>query len=379
MHAIPEQAVALRHALHQVPELSGEEYETGRLIRAALADLPLQWLPAKLGTDVVAILHGAHPGPNVTLRADIDALPIEEATGLAYASAHPGRMHACGHDGHAAILAGAARALAARRDELHGSVRFVWQPGEEMTALGRSLVDADALEDPAPVLVAALHGWPGLPVGHIMTGPGPMMAACTDFFIEITGRGGHGSAPEKARDVVYAGSLLVTALQSVVSRNVAPLDAAVLSVGSFHSGGHPNVLPERADLSGTLRYFRPELGEELRSAVRRVADGIAGATGTRIEAEFRNLYEPTINDARCAERAKKAAEAGATGYLALERPALAAEDFSFYLRRYPGVYAWIGLGEGSVPLHTSDFDFNDEALAPGIGYLVALALDVLTR
>ncbi len=369
---------ALRHRLHQSPELSGTEVETGAAIRAELAACPLRWEAPRLGTDLTALLAGRGPGPNVTLRADLDALPLCEAIpGPTYRSTHENRMHGCGHDGHCAMLVGAALVLSELREQFPGSVRLVWQPGEEVTALGHDLVDSGALEQPAPALVAALHGWPGWPVGAIVTRPGAIMAACNDFTVRISGRGGHGSTPEKGTDVIYAGALLINALQSVVSRRVAAQEPAVLSVCSFHGGTNANILPGTAELAGTLRFLDAAVGARIRTAVQEIAAGIAAATGTAMTVEFEQRYAPTINPPAGFALARQAAERAGVPFLEAPESALAAEDFSFYLQRYPGVYAWLGMGENSPALHAVDYDFNDRALAAGVRYLVELALLVL--
>ncbi len=364
--------IEFRHTLHRIPEMAGAEFETSRAIRERLAGLDLEVLPPFLGTDVVAILHGRGPGRNVTLRADIDALRLNEETGVPHASCHEGRMHACGHDGHAAMVMGAAELLASRRDSFNGSVRFVWQPGEENRAMGRDLVEAGALENPRADLVTALHGMPGLPVGVLALRDGAMMASCAHFKVTIRGRGGHSSRPHQAVDPVVAAAAVVVELQSVVSRRIDPQQAAVLSVCRIAGGELANVIPDEVVLEGTARALDMNVAAALESGLREVVDAVSRAHRTNCEIDYRLAYPVTFNAPEPTALARRVIRetVGEGRFIELAESSMGAEDFSWYLRRYPGVYVKLGTGEDCPALHNSKFDFPDAALAAGIEYLV---------
>lgn len=364
--------IEFRHALHRIPEMAGAEFETARAIRERLAGLDLEVLPPFLGTDVVAILHGRGPGRNVTLRADIDALRVHEETGAAYASRHDGRMHACGHDGHAAMVMGAAELLASWRDSFDGSVRFVWQPGEENRAMGRDLIEAGALENPRADLVTALHGMPGLPVGVLALRNGAMMASCAHFKVTIRGRGGHSSRPHQAIDPVVAAAAIVVELQSVVSRRIDPQQAAVLSVCRIAGGELANVIPDEVVLEGTARALDMKVAAALETGVREVVEAVSRAHRTRCEIDYRLAYPVTLNAPEPTALARRVIRETVDDerFVELAASSMEAEDFAYYLQRYPGVYVKLGTGENCPVLHNSKFDFPDAALAAGIEYLV---------
>ena len=364
--------IEFRHALHRIPEMAGAEFETARAIRERLAGLDLEVLPPFLGTDVVAILHGRGPGRNVTLRADIDALRVHEETGAAYASRHDGRMHACGHDGHAAMVMGAAELLASRRDSFDGSVRFVWQPGEENRAMGRDLIEAGALENPRADLVTALHGMPGLPVGVLALRNGAMMASCAPFKVTVRGRGGHSSRPHQAVDPVVAAAAIVVELQSVVSRRIDPQQAAVLSVCRIAGGELANVIPDEVVLEGTARALDMKVAAALETGVREVVEAVSRAHRTRCEIDYRLAYPVTLNAPEPTALARRVIRETVDDerFVELAASSMEAEDFAYYLQRYPGVYVKLGTGENCPALHNSKFDFPDAALAAGIEYLV---------
>lgn len=364
--------IEFRHTLHRIPEMAGAEFETSRAIRERLAGLDLEVLPPFLGTDVVAILHGRGPGRNVTLRADIDALRLNEETGVPHASCHEGRMHACGHDGHAAMVMGAAELLASRRDSFNGSVRFVWQPGEENRAMGRDLVEASALENPRADLVTALHGMPGLPVGVLALRDGAMMASCAHFKVTIRGRGGHSSRPHQAVDPVVAAAAVVVELQSVVSRRIDPQQAAVLSVCRIAGGELANVIPDEVVLEGTARALDMNVAAALESGLREVVDAVSRAHRTNCEIDYRLAYPVTFNAPGPTALARRVIRetVGGERFVELAESSMGAEDFAYYLQRYPGVYVKLGTGENCPALHNSKFDFPDAALAAGIEYLV---------
>ena len=367
--------VEIRHAIHQTPEIALREYKTAELIRKTLKSTGLRPLKPFLETDVVAILHGRETGKNVTLRADIDALPIQEETGLPYASRSAGFMHACGHDGHTAMLIGAALVLSKFKDALKGSVKFVFQPGEEIVAAGRDLIEKGALQDPKPDAVIALHAWPGIPEGVIASKPGVLLAAADFFKITIKGKGAHGSRPADSIDPILTAARVVESLQAVVSRNVSALDPVVLSVCRISGGTNSNTIPDSVEMEGTTRYLKPELRKKIPVDMERIVKGVCDSMGATYDMSYSSPYIPTINDPNMVDLGKNVAKEvlGPFGWIDLEEPSMGGEDFSYYVAKYPGAMFRIGVGKESALLHTAQFDFNDHALKNGILFLVTLA------
>jgi hippurate hydrolase len=369
-----------RRHLHAHPELSTEERETAAFVAARLAELGIPFVAGVGGHGVVATL--ARPGSerSVALRADMDALPIPEETNLAYASTRPGVMHACGHDGHTTSLLGAARLLA-RDSGWRGTIRLIFQPAEEGGGGARAML-ADGLIERFPFeRIFAFHNWPGLEAGTVMLHPGPVMAAGQRFAITLHGKAGHAALPHLAKDPMVAAGHLLLALQSIVSRNVSPLDPAVLTVGMIEAGNAPNQIPETATLRGTFRTYRREVHELIGAAVRRIADGVAATFGMTAEVSMTLIGAATINTK---EEADRAAAAAASAGLAVRRdlePSMTGEDFAWYLQKRPGAFAWIGNGpnEGGRDLHSPHYDFNDAILPAAASYLAAAARAALTE
>ena len=388
------QAQELRHRLHRIPEVGLQERRTAEELRSTLAALApdAELLPPYLETDVTGLVRGLAPVAAVTspsapatarcvlLRADMDALPLEETRDRPWKSQNPGRAHACGHDGHMAMLAGAVAVLAGLAGRFAGTVRFVFQPGEEEVGGGLRLVQRGLLEaEPRPQAVFALHGWPGLPEGRLAAVPGPAMAAADQFAILVRGRGGHGAKPHLAIDPILTAAQIVTSLQGIVARNVDPLVPAVISVCTFRAGSATNVIPSEARLEGTVRYFDPDLKHLLRTRLEEVVRGVCEAAGAEHQFEYRDGYIPAVNDPGQVAFARAAVQAHlgpASWHEGLERT-MGAEDFAYYLSKIPGAMLMLGLGEGWPPLHHPEFDFNDRALEPGIRALAALALETL--
>ena len=369
----------LRHAIHQNPEIAVKEYETAELIRKTLNPTDIRLLEPFLETDVVGILEGKDNGKNVTLRADIDALPMQEKTGQPYASQNDGFMHACGHDGHTAMLIGAALILNKFRNEFAGSVRFVFQPGEEVVAAGRDLVEKGALKNPQPDAVVALHAWSDFGAGVIASKPGVLLAAADFFKIEIKGKGAHAARPESSIDPILTAARVVEALQAVVSRNISVLDPVVLSICRIRGGSNSNIIPDSVELEGTTRYFTAELGKKIASEMERIIKGVCDSMGASYEFSYASPYIPTINHAGIVDIGRKIAGAvlGPAYWQELDHPSMGGEDFSYYITEYPGAMFRIGMGKESAPLHNTRFDFNDDALKNGILFLVSFALDIL--
>jgi hippurate hydrolase len=366
---------AWRHTLHAHPETAYEEVRTADLVAQALASFGIEVHRGLARTGVVGTLRSGTGPRAVGLRADMDALPIEEANTFAHRSRVAGKMHACGHDGHTAMLLGAAKHLAATR-EFDGTVHFIFQPAEESEGGGRAMVQ-DGLFERFPVeAVFGMHNWPGLPVGELAVMPGPMMASSDVFEIMLTGRGGHAAMPHQSVDPIVAGSHLVQALQTIVSRNALPADAAVVTVTQFHGGDAWNVIPGEVVLRGTARAFRPEVQDLIEAGIARICNGVAAAFGAQTALRYERRYPPTINTPREAAFAAEVMRS----LVGRERvhtdlaPTMGAEDFAFMLQAKPGAYAWIGNGpgEGGCMLHNPRYDFNDEILPLGASYWVRL-------
>ncbi|MBO5762476.1 MAG: amidohydrolase [Lentisphaeria bacterium] len=369
VQALLPEVMELRHTFHRIPEIAGQELKTADRIRQELAKLPVKILPPFLGTDTVALLETGRPGPHIALRADIDGLPITEETGLEYASQHPGFGHCCGHDGHIAMLLGAAKILCAMKDQLCGTIRFIFQPGEEVQAMGRHLVAAGALGEPPAELAAAIHGWPGIELGKITSCAGAIMAASGHFHVRISGRGGHSSEPQNAIDPIYVASQVISALQAIVSRNTDPRETAVVSVCYIHAGKSDNVIPAEVEFGGTTRALSPEIAAGLEDRMRQIIGGVCAAHGASYQMDYAARYQVSVNDPDAVQMAKDAA---GENFEWLEKPIMASEDFAFYLEKVPGVLAFLGVGMDAPKLHCSNYNFNDAALGAGIEYFVRL-------
>jgi amidohydrolase len=374
----------LRRQLHSMPEPGLEEVRTAELVRQRLADAGIDLLPPYIRTDVVGLLHGRGRAPGVPrcvlLRADLDALPVDEKRDRDWKSRNPGRSHACGHDGHTAMLLGAASVLAALADRFAGAVRFVFQPGEEELGGGLRLVERGLLDAaPRPAAAFALHGWPGMPEGTLAANPGPAMAAADQFAITIKGKGGHGAKPHSTIDPIVTAAQVISGLQTIVSRNINPAEPAVISVCTIQGGRSTNVIPEQVRMEGTVRYFDRDLKHLIRTRMDEVVRGTCEAAGAEAACEYHDGYIPVVNDPSQVRFARETVQAllGAQAWFGGLERTMGAEDFAFYLEKVPGVMLMLGLGEGWPNLHSPEFDFNDRALEAGILTLVGLALETL--
>ena len=367
--------VALRRDIHREPELGFDTDRTAEKVLAALDGLPLDIETGVARNGIVATLRGAGEGPTVALRADMDALPIQEETDLPFASETEGRMHACGHDGHTSMLVGAAHVLSEMRDRLGGTVKFVFQPAEEGGGGGRVMVDEGVADDISSIF--ALHLWPGLPFGKVATKAGSIMAAADAFEMEITGSGGHGAMPHLAADAVVIAAQVVTTLQTVVSREVDPVKPAVLTVGEIGAGTAFNIIPEKAHLGGTVRTLDPDLRESMPGRIEALARGVAKGMRGDANLDYTFSYPVTVNDEGAADRVLGVAENlfGAESVLELPNPSMGGEDFAFFLEKVPGAFIWLGVGEDVSGLHTPQFAFDEEVLPRGSALLAALALE----
>jgi len=372
------QAIAWRRHFHEHPELSFQEHETSAFLFELIGGTDGGELERPTDTSVVAHLRTGRPGPTLALRADIDALPIEEETGLEFASKTPGVMHACGHDGHTAMLLAAFNVLHERRDELTGEIRFIFQHAEELLPGGaRDLVEAGVMDGVDLVVGAHLFSLDEL--GKVGVLPGAHTAAADLFTIEIRGRGGHGAAPHKAVDPVTAAAQVVTGLQHVVSRVVDPIERAVVSVCTIHAGTAGNIIPETVELGGTVRSFTPEVRAMVRDAMERFAARIAEAHGATATLSYEEGYAPVVNDEHASALVEAAVrtELGDDAFFVPE-PIMGGEDFSAYLQATPGAFFIVGAGgEDHFPHHHPRFDWDESAMRNGIAVFIRLALDYL--
>jgi len=379
---LPE-IIALRRELHTYPEIGFEERRTSARLAGFLegAGITVRRGYAR-GTGLVATIKG-RGSRTVALRADIDALPIQEETGLPYASQIPGRMHACGHDGHAAVLCGVARVLQEHAAELPGTVKLLFQPAEELIGGAVLMIQEGALDDVSAVF--GLHGWPELPLGHVGVRNGCMLAGADNFFIEITGRGSHGANPGAGIDPVVVAAHLTTALQAVVSREVHPWEAAVLTVGRIEAGTATNIIPETARLEGTFRTLTRSRQEQIRSAIVRMAENVAAAFRATAKVRFNAAPCPPLhNNPAMTDLARQAIDdcLGRDKRVEVDHPSMGGEDFAYYLEQVPGSFVFLGFHdgrEGGYPLlHHPRFDFNDDAIPGGIALLAELAVRSLS-
>ncbi|TEA77207.1 M20 aminoacylase family protein [Allopusillimonas ginsengisoli] len=362
-----------RHHLHAHPELAFEEFSTAKMVATVLRSYGIQVYEAVGRTGVVGTLTRGK-GRCIGLRADMDALPMDERNQFAHKSVHPGKMHGCGHDGHTAMLLGAAATLS-RSEDWQGTVNFIFQPAEEAEGGGRAMIEDDLFERFPCDMVFGMHNWPGLPLGQFAINAGPMMASFDTFEIDLRGKGGHAAMPETAQDILLCASNLVVALQAIVSRRISPLGTAVLSVTQIHGGASWNVLPDQAVVRGTVRCYSPETQNHIRNLLQEISQSVAITYGATAHVDYRLGYPATINAPDATAIAAKAAArvVGNDNVQTDCRPSMASEDFAFMLNARPGAYIWLGVDAGAtVPLHNPHYDFNDKALAIGTQYWVAL-------
>jgi amidohydrolase len=373
---------AWRRDIHEHPELQYDVHRTAAFVADRLKEFGCDEVATGLGrTGVVGVIKGRKPPGRgdvrvIGLRADMDALPIEEATELPYASKTPGRMHACGHDGHTAMLLGAARYLAETRN-FAGDAVVIFQPAEEGGA-GAAAMIKDGLFDRFPVdQVYGMHNGPGIPIGSFAIRPGPIMASTDAVNIHIEGRGGHAARPHISIDSVFVGAQLITALQSIVSRSVDPLESAVISICEFHAGNARNVIPQTAELKGTVRALTAEVRALVEKRVRDVIDGVARMTGARIDLNFERGYPVVVNHAAQTDIAVEVArKVAGEGNVHEMPPLMGGEDFAYMLERRPGAFIFCGNGD-TAGLHHPAYDFNDDAIVYGTSYWIKLVENTL--
>lgn len=378
--AIHGEMTTWRRTLHEHPETAFEEHWTSEFVAEKLESFGVQVDRGLAGTGVVGILKGARAGDRaIGLRADIDALDIHEQTNKPYASKTPGKMHACGHDGHTTMLLGAAKYLAETK-EFSGTAYFIFQPAEENEGGARVMIE-DGLFKKFPMEgVYGMHNWPGMPVGEIGMREGPIMAAFDSLDITISGHGAHGAMPHQGIDPILIACQVVSGIQTIASRNVDPLESVVVSITQFHAGNAYNVIPESAELKGAIRTLNPDVQDLVETGIKQIATSIAAAHGATAEVRYTHGYPATHNAP--AETAHAAAIAAVVvGQSAVHTdvsPVMGSEDFAFMLNETPGSYIWLGAGEETANLHSPQYDFNDEILPLGASYWTRLVEGTLT-
>ncbi len=374
-----EQVIAFRRDLHRIPETGFKEAKTSAYVAERLAKLNLDVRTGIATHGVVGLLRTGKPGPTLMIRADMDALPIAEETGLPFASTHPGCMHACGHDSHMAMALGAASVLSALKDRFRGNVKFVFQPAEEGPGGAQPMIAAGVMENPTVDYCLGCHLWAERPEGYIGVRPGAFMAAMDRFDIKITGKGGHGAQPHLCVDALEVGTQVVAALQRIVSRHIDPIEPAVVTVASFHAGTAFNITPAEAVMSGTTRTFNKEIWSSWRDRIDRVVRGVCESMGAGYELNFSWGYPPTVNDASMADVVRRCAvQVVGAERVVVPDLTMGGEDMSFFLQRAPGCYYCIGVGrEGAAPLHNPKFDFKEDLMLLGVETHCRVALDLL--
>jgi amidohydrolase len=376
IRALQSKLVEWRRRFHQRPELSFKEQLTSEFISQKLTEMGIKHQTKIAKTGVVATIEGTHPGPVLAIRADMDALPIQEENEVSYRSQHDGIMHACGHDGHTAIALGTAYYLAKHRQDFRGTVKIIFQPAEEGPGGAKPMIEEGVLQNPDVDAIIGLHLWNNLPLGTVGVRSGALMAAVECFRVQIHGRGGHGAMPHQTVDSILVSANIVNALQTIVARNVNPLDSAVVTVGELHAGSALNVIADSAKMSGTVRYFNPALEDFIGKRIKEIIAGVCQSHGATYELDYWQLYPATINDAIMAELVRS------TAIEVVETPAgvvpecqtMGGEDMSFFLQEVPGCYFFLGSANPekglAYPHHHPRFDFDETALATGVEIFV---------
>jgi amidohydrolase len=376
IQALQSDLVTWRRQLHQYPELGFREHLTAAFVHQRLKHWGIVHQTEVAGTGIVATIAGTAPGPVLAIRADMDALPILEANEVPYRSKHDGTMHACGHDGHTAIALATAYYLSQHPDQFCGTVKIIFQPAEEGPGGAAPMIAEGVLRNPDVDAIIGLHLWNNLPLGTVGVCSGPLMAAVELFDCEIQGKGGHGAIPQQTIDSIVVASQVVTALQTIVARNVNPLDAAVVTVGSFHAGRTHNVIADTAQISGTVRYFNPDLATLIPQRVEQIIAGICQSYGASYKLDYRKLYPAVINDGAIAALVRSVAETvvDSPAGVVPDCQTMGGEDMSYFLQQVPGCYFFLGSANQTLglayPHHHPRFDFDETALGMGVELFV---------
>jgi amidohydrolase len=374
-----ERIVGMRRELHQIPEPAYTEKKTSAAVAGRLKEAGLEVRTGIARYGVEGLLRTGRPGPTLMIRADMDALPVAEQTGLPFSSTHPGAMHACGHDAHMAMVLGTALVLREMKDSLKGNIKLIFQPAEEGPGGAKPMIEEGVMENPKVDYVVGSHLWPGSPEGTVGVKAGTIMAAMNRFDIRIIGSEGHGAMPHLCVDALEVGTQVVNTLQRIVSRHMNPLKPTVVSVGSFHAGNAFNIIAGEAELSGTTRTFDLEVWNSWESRMRKILQGVCDSMGARFELKFEFGYPPTTNDPFMADLVRRCAEEVVGPDKVFEpEPTMGGEDMSYYLQRAKGCFFFLGVGRpGGAPLHNARFDFNENVLLLGVETYCRLALKLL--
>ncbi|HIK43516.1 MAG TPA: amidohydrolase [Leptolyngbyaceae cyanobacterium M65_K2018_010] len=376
IQALQPQMVGWRRCIHQRPELGFKEWLTADFISQRLTDWGIEHQTGVAETGVVAVIEGDQPGPVLGIRADMDALPIQEENPVPYCSQHPGVMHACGHDGHVAIALGTAHYLAHYRHSFAGTVKIIFQPAEEGPGGAKPMIEAGALTQPQVEAMIGLHLWNNLPLGTVGVRSGALMAATEFFYITVQGKGGHGALPHQTVDSIVVGAQIVNALQTIVARNVDPTKSAVVTVGEFHAGSATNVIADVARLNGTVRYFDAHYGGFFAQRIEQIVAGICQSYGATYQFEYQTLYPPVINDEGMTDLVRSVALSvvETSAGVVPDCHTMGGEDMSFFLQEVPGCYFFLGSANAekylAYPHHHPRFDFDETALGFGVEMFV---------
>lgn len=373
---------SMRRDIHQHPELGFKEIRTAGIIASELRKLGVEAITGVAQTGVVAIIEGKNTGPVVMIRVDMDALPIREETRAEYASQNPGIMHACGHDGHVAIGLGVAKLLSELRDEMEGTVKLVFQPAEEGDGGAERMIECGVLENPRPDYILGIHVWNEMPTGNALVVPGPFMAGADIFSVKITGKGGHGALPHVANDPIVAASQIILGLQSIVSRNISPLDSAVVSVTFFRAGEAFNVIPQTAELGGTIRTFDYGVRQRVIDRLRQIVTQLAESMNCTADIQINVTTPPVINNIELTEKITEIVPVAIPGgHLISKFQTMGSEDFAFMISEIPGCYMMVGSSNISQGLifghHHPQFDFDETALINGVSLVTNAALRLM--
>lgn len=372
---IEDELLTIRRHLHKFPELSHKEYATTQFIKDRLAAYGIHEYASLPGTGVIAFIRGSKPGKTVAIRADIDALPITEETGLEYASVNDGVMHACGHDVHTTVALGCAKLLQAVKHELRGTVKCIFQPAEEILQGARYIIDAGGLDQPAVDAIMGLHCWPDIPVGTIGIRRKPMMAASDTFTIRVYGKQGHAAHPHKCVDPIVISGQIVNNLQTIVSREIPPTDPLVITVGKIQGGTAHNIIPNMVEMFGTVRSLNPDLRNKIPAMMTRIVEGTAAVMRGKAEIDYQFGTPPVLSDDTLNSIVEKTTQSllGEDKLVNLANPSMGSEDFAFYLEKIPGVFFRLGIYSDQlgarVPLHSPSFKVDEACLPVGVAVM----------
>ena len=386
VQSVEKEVIELRRYLHQHPEVSGEEFETSKTIQEKLSQAGIPYKTGFAKTGILGIIQGEKEGGTVALRADIDALPIQEENDLPYKSTIQNKMHACGHDAHTSMLLCTGKVLNQMKSEIAGTILLVFQPAEENAPVGGSqhMMDDGVFDEFTPDVIFGQHVWPDLPVGEIGVVPNEIMGASDRFKITVKGSGGHASMPHQSNDAIIIATNLITQLQTIVSRNTDPIDSAVLTIGKIEGGYRYNVIADEVTLEGTIRTFKPEVKEMVKGRFYSIVEGVGKSFGAHMTTDYLDGYPATVNSPEWADvvrnTAHKVLGENATPVVS---PSLGGEDFSRFLQKYPGAFYWLGTSvkdtEPQYPLHDPRFKLNEHALSKGVEVMAQLTLDTLKK